>query len=73
MKRSKRSKKQRIVDKELLNVIFSVESEWRKLSNIVDLSVDPLDESRQKLKLAEATYMFLLKEAKHRKISALRY
>lgn len=73
MKRSKRSKKQRIVDKELLNVIFSVESEWRKLRNIVDLSVDPLDESRQKLKLAEATYMFLLKEAKHRKISALRY
>lgn len=69
----KRSKKQRIVDKELLNVIFSVESEWRKLRNIVDLSVDPLDESRQKLKLAEATYMFLLKEAKHRKISALRY
>lgn len=69
----KRSKRQRIVDKDLLNAIFVVESEWRKLRDIVDRSIDPLDESRQKLKLSEALYMFLLKEAKHRKISALRY
>lgn len=69
----KRSKKQRIVDQDLLNAIFVVEDEWRKLRDIVDRSVDPLDESRYKLKLSEATYMFLLKEAKYRKISALRY
>lgn len=69
----KRSKLQRAVDEELLNVIFSVEDEWRNLRHIVDRSVDPLNEARYKLKLAEATYMFLLKEAKHRKVSALRY
>jgi len=68
----RRQRQQRIIDKDLLNIIFSKEHEWRSLGNIVNHSVDPLDESRYKLKLAEALYMFLLKEAKHRKISALR-
>lgn len=62
----------RSVDEELLNTVFVKEDEWRNLRTIVDHSIDPLDESRYKLKLSEAMYMFLLKEAKHRRISALR-
>ncbi|NLI67340.1 MAG: YaaL family protein [Bacilli bacterium] len=69
----KRAKAERIVDQDLLNAIFVLEDEWQKLRDIVDRSVDPLDESRYKLKLSEGLYMFLLKEAKNRKISALRY
>lgn len=68
-----RAKAERIVDQDLLNAIFVLEDEWQKLRDIVDRSVDPLDESRYKLKLSEGLYMFLLKEAKNRKISALRY
>lgn len=68
-----RKRTQKKVDQELLNVLISVESEWKKLRKIVDNSIDPLDESRQLLKQTEATYMFLIREAKHRKISVLRY
>lgn len=68
-----RKRTQKKVDQDLLNVLFSAESDWKKLRKIVDNSIDPLDESRQLLQLAEAKYMFLLKEAKHRKVSALRY
>lgn len=70
MRRGRRQR--RFVDEDLLNVIFTKEDEWRNLRDIVDRSVDPLDEARYKLKLTEAMYMFLLKEAKQRKISALR-
>lgn len=68
---SKKIQKQ--IDQELLNNIFSAEREWKQLRKIVDKSIDPLGESRQMLKLTEAKYMFLLREAKHRKISVLRY
>jgi len=68
----RRKRQRQLVDEDLLNATFHTEYKWRKLRDIVDRSVDPLDEARDKLKLAEATYMFLLKEAKHRKISALR-
>jgi len=69
----RRKKRQRKIDRELLDTIFTLEAEWKKMRYIIDNSVDPVMESRQKLQLAEAKYMFLLKEAKHRKISALRY
>lgn len=68
----RRRRQRQFVDEDLLNVIFTKEAEWRNLRDIVDRSVDPLDEARYKLKLTESLYMFLLKEAKHRKISALR-
>lgn len=70
--RRRRRRQRRLVDEDLLRGIFSKEAEWRSLRDIVDRSVDPLNEARYKLKLSEAMYMFLLKEAKHRKISALR-
>jgi len=72
-KKMKRKKITRQIDQDLLNIIFAVEDDWRKLRHIVDRSVDPLTEARLQLKVKEATYMFLLKEAKHRNVSALRY
>jgi len=70
--RNKRRRQRRLVDEDLLHVIFVKEAEWRNLRKIVDRSIDPLTEARDRLKLTEAVYMFLLKEAKHRKISVLR-
>jgi len=69
----RRRRRQRAVDRELLDTIFTLEAEWKKLHYIIDNSIEPVDESRQQLQLSEAKYMFLLKEAKHRKISVLRY
>lgn len=67
----RRQRQRHLADEDLLQVIFSKEEEWRNLRDIVDRSVDPLTEARHKLKLSEALYMFLLKEAKHRKINVL--
>ncbi len=69
----KTKRKQREVDRQLLDSIFHAEAEWKKLQHIIENSIEPVQESKQKLQLAEAKYMFLLKEAKHRKISVLRY
>lgn len=68
----RRKRQRRLVNENLLKVIFSKEAEWRNLRYIVDHSVDASDETRYKLKLSEAIYMLLLKEAKHRNISALK-
>ena len=69
----KRKKIQKTIDRELLNAIIDVETEWKKLRHIVDNGIDPMIETRQKLLLVEARYTFLIKEAKRRKISILPY
>lgn len=68
-----RGKRQKETDQALLNALFRVEADWKKLREIVDYSIDPFIEAEQRLQLAEAKYMFLLREAKHRKISLIRY
>lgn len=67
-KRSKRD-----MDKQLLNAIFTVEEEWKQIQTIVDESIDPSDMTLYRVSLEQAKYMFLLKEARHRNISAVRY
>ena len=69
----RRKRIQRKIDRGLLDAIFIHEAEWKNLQSIVEKSIEPMDESRHKLSLAQAKYMYLLKEAKRRKISYLRY
>ena len=69
----RRKKYTKLVDQSLLDAIFVAEKEWKHLRRIVENSMDPMLESEQHLKLAEAKYMFLIKEAKIRKISVLQY
>lgn len=69
----KRKKKQKAVDRELLDAIFKIEAEWKQLRHIVDNGIEPSIDTTQKLSLVEARYMFLIKEAKRRKVSLLRY
>jgi len=69
----RRKKIKREMDRALLDAVFIHEAEWKNLQSIVEKSIEPLDESRFKLKLAQAKYMYLLREAKYRKISYLRY
>lgn len=69
----KRKRRQKEIDRELLDAIFSIEAEWKHLRHIVDNGIDPVLETRQKLLLVEAKYMYLIREAKRRKVSLLRY
>ena len=69
----RRKKYKKIVDQSLLDAIFDAEREWKHLRRIVENSIDPMLETEQHVKLAEAKYMFLLKEAKRRKVSVLQY
>ncbi|MGM8365497.1 YaaL family protein [Virgibacillus sp. W0181] len=61
------------VDKQLLYAIITVEAEWKKMQSIIDQSIDPVDSSLHRVSFEQAKYMFLLREARHRKVSAIRY
>lgn len=67
----RRKKYKQEIDQQLLDAIFYHEAEWKKAQRIVDMSIDPLKYSQHKMILARAQYMFLLREAKRRKISYL--
>jgi hypothetical protein len=44
-------------------------NEWLKQKRVVDNSIEPSFEVLHQLKLAEAKYFFLLKEARYKKIT----
>lgn len=69
----RRKKVQKTVDRQLLDAIIEIEADWKQLRHIVDNGIDPMISTRHKLSLVEARYMFLIKEAKRRKISLLPY
>lgn len=69
----KRKRLQRETDRSLLDSIFVLESEWKQIQSIIDNSIEPMDESRYRLQLSQAKYMYLLKEAKRRNINYLQY
>lgn len=69
----KKKKLQREVDRSLLDSIFVLEAEWKKIQSIMENSIEPMDESRYRLQLAQAKYMYLLKEAKRRDVNYLQY
>ena len=69
----KRKKIRKAYDQALLDATFSIEYDWKKYGQLMEHSIEPIGETTFKYKLEEAKYMFLIKEAKLRKISLLRY
>lgn len=69
----RRKKHRKIANKELLDAIFESKKEWEYLQRLANNSFDVVYERELHIKLAEAKYIFLLKEAKRRNISVLRY
>jgi DNA polymerase II small subunit/DNA polymerase delta subunit B len=69
----KKRKQKREVDELLLDAIFSIEHEWKQIKSLVNKSIEPTIEGRSSEKMAQSKYLFLLREARHRKISAVRY
>lgn len=59
------------VDQKLLDAIYIAQSEWKRVETIVADSIEPMDRSIYKEKLAKAKYLFLLRNAKTRQLNAL--
>ncbi|WP_026065175.1 YaaL family protein [Amphibacillus jilinensis] len=57
-------------EEQLLRDIFQLQSEWMKLKNIIEKSVEPSEIGRYDLMVAQAKYFFLLREARYRNINA---
>ncbi|SET74494.1 Protein of unknown function [Oceanobacillus limi] len=69
----KRKKRKREVDESLLDSLFTIEKEWKQIKSIVDQSIDPTIDGKNSELIAQAKYLFLLREARERNISAIRY
>lgn len=65
--------KRKHVNEELLDTIFILERDWKNIEQIIEKSIEPPPTAIYKKKFAQAKYLFLLREARHRKISAIRY
>lgn len=61
------------MNEELLDTIFILERDWKGMAHIIEKSIEPTITAIYKEKFAQAKYLFLLREARHRKISAIRY
>lgn len=65
--------KKRNVDTELLESIFTLERRWKHMQSIMRKSIEPQEKGIYEEQIARANYIFLLREARRRKISAIRY
>lgn len=68
----KKAKKKEI-DEHLLNTIIKLKNEWQQIQSIVEKSIEPADSSLYQQSLSRAKYLFLLREARHRNLSANRH
>ncbi|SFD72386.1 Protein of unknown function [Lentibacillus persicus] len=68
-----KKKRKREVDKQLLDSLFAIEYEWKQIQSILNKSIESTEDGFYKENLARAKYLYLLKEAKHRKIRATRF
>jgi hypothetical protein len=55
-------------DQQLIQNLLDLKEEWNRQKQLVDKSVEPSTQVLYELKIAEAKYFFLLKEAKIRNI-----
>ena len=70
MKKVKELKK-KAMDQEFLDTIFTLKDEWTSLESIMRKSVEPSEEGQYELALAKVKYLYLIREAKIRDISAI--
>jgi len=60
------------INDELLFVLEKAKDEWMMRKKLIEKSIEPSDLLDYELKLAEAKYLFLLREAKSRKLTLKR-
>jgi hypothetical protein len=65
----KKGRLRKEVTDSLLELMEYSKNEWLKQKRVIESSIEPSFEVLHQLKLAEAKYFFLLKEARHKKIT----
>ncbi|MBB6285274.1 hypothetical protein HNR34_003687 [Geobacillus subterraneus] len=65
----RKGKLKRQFDEKLIAELQNARTEWLEQKQLIEKSVDPSLEVLSALQLAEAKYFFLLREAKHRRIT----
>lgn len=53
----------------LLNVLSTSRDDWLRKKKVIEGSIEPSEEVLQELHIAEAKYLFLLKEARYQNFS----
>jgi len=61
------------MDEELLETIYNLQWEWKRQEGVLANSIEPSDDSIYQEKIAKAKFMFLLREARHLNIHAIKY
>lgn len=61
------------VDKQLLQTTYKLQWEWKQCEAIVESSVEAADAALYNQSLSQAKYLFLLREARLRQVSAAQY
>ncbi|MFC4387727.1 YaaL family protein [Gracilibacillus marinus] len=69
MLKSKKVKKS-VLDQDILTSIQQLKSEWDHLESIMYRSIEPSEKGQFDLAVTKAKYLYLIKEAKYRSISA---
>ncbi|MGX4667671.1 YaaL family protein [Cerasibacillus sp. JNUCC 74] len=62
--------KKKDVDEELLDTIKILEREWKHMQSIVSISVEPTLDGHYWEAISRAKYLYLLREARHRRLRA---
>lgn len=65
----RKGKLKRQFDEKLMAELQKARAEWFEQKQLIEKSVDPSPEVLSALQLAEAKYFFLLREAKHRRVT----
>ncbi|WP_085993762.1 DUF2508 family protein [Oceanobacillus senegalensis] len=58
------------IDMELIKSIHQLECEWKQIQSMMKRSIEPMEGGYILESLAQAKYVFLLKEARYRKLRA---
>ncbi|MEI3597876.1 MULTISPECIES: YaaL family protein [unclassified Oceanobacillus] len=66
-----RKLKKKHIDTELLDSIFALEREWKQIRELGMRSIDRTLESIAAEQVAQAKYLYLLREARRRNVNAL--
>lgn len=68
-----RKMKKKDMDQQMLAALFTVETEWKQIQSIVEKSIEPSVDGQFREAVAQAKYLYLLREARRRDLSALNY
>lgn len=65
--------KKKDVDEQLLHALYASGEEWKQISSIIERSIEPSMDGQFREAVAQAKYLYLLREARRRNLNALNY